>query len=84
MGIESIIHTEVQKLYPDAELPYFEVDQQSPEKLVLIYHSARHLEDLAEGLIDGCITYFGCNICLERENVTNGDDYNTMFTLTKK
>ena len=83
-GIESIIHTEVRKLYPDAELPYFEVEQKNSDVLILTYHSARHLEDLAEGLIEGCIVYFNCNIVLERENITEGEDYCTRFTLTQK
>jgi hypothetical protein len=58
-GIEDVIHVEVRKLYPDAELPRFEARWPEPETLELIYRSERHLADLAEGLIHGCVSHFG-------------------------
>ena len=42
-GIERVIHAEVLKLYPDAELPRFEVEAHTPEQLVLVYESARQM-----------------------------------------
>jgi hypothetical protein len=58
-GIEDVIHVEVRKLYPDAELPSFVAVWPSPEVLELTYRSERHLADLAEGLMEGCIAHFG-------------------------
>jgi len=66
-GIEDIIHAEVLKLYPDAELPRFEVEHHDDQRLILLYHSPRHFEDLAEGLMLGCISHFGEPIRLTRE-----------------
>lgn len=57
-SIESIIHVEVRKLYPDAELPSFEVESQTPQALSLIYRSPRCLADLASGLIEGALQHY--------------------------
>ena len=66
-GIESVIHFEVLKLYPDAQLPRFDVCRKDSSTLELIYHSDRHLEDLAEGLIEACVAHFGDPIAISRE-----------------
>ncbi len=82
-GIENIIHSEVLKLYPDAELPRFVVECQEAGRLVLVYHSRRHFEDLAEGLILGCLAHFGGGIRLHRETMGDGDARCERFTLTR-
>jgi hypothetical protein len=70
-GIEDVIHTEVKKLYPDAQLPRFEVLHKSADRLELLYISAHQFEDLAEGLIAGCIKHFEQRLnCTRREEVT--------------
>lgn len=71
-GIENIIHVEVLKLYPDAELPSFDVEHHDAHKLTLLYHSPRHFEDLAEGLMRGCVTHFGEAIAITREPAAHG------------
>lgn len=58
-SIESYIHVEVKKLYPDAELPRFEVLERTPVRMRLIYRSKRHMDDFCAGLIEGCLEYFG-------------------------
>lgn len=68
-GIESVIHFEVLKLYPDAQLPRFEVYRKDAGTLELVYHSERHLEDLAEGLIEACVAHFGEPIAISRETM---------------
>jgi hypothetical protein len=83
-GIESIIHAEVRKLYPDAELPHFEVERSGDAQLVLIYDSRRHFEDLAEGLMQGCVTHFGGGIDIRRELLGEGDARKERFTLTRQ
>lgn len=52
-SIESHIHVEVHKLYPEARLPRFEVLERGPHHLRLAYRSPRRMEALAEGLILG-------------------------------
>lgn len=49
---------EVRKLYPNAELPRFYYEQQSANELTMYYLSSRHFEDLAVGLITGCLAFF--------------------------
>jgi hypothetical protein len=82
-GIEQIIHAEVRKLYPDAELPRFEVEHHDANTLSLRYDSHRHFEDLAEGLILGCITHFGGQIELTRETVGDGPTRQERFLLRR-
>lgn len=83
-GIEDVIHTEVKKLYPDAQLPRFEVLHKSTERLELLYISAHQFEDLAEGLIAGCINYFGQALtCTRREEkTTSGTGSRVHFTIS--
>jgi len=82
-GIENIIHTEVRKLYPNAELPRFEVEQHDAQRLVLVYDSRRHFEDLADGLMHGCIAHFGGGISIARETLGEGDARRERFILTR-
>ena len=66
--LEDHIHSEVRKLYPDADLPHFTFDQ-GPDRLVLEYRSQRGFADLAHGLIEGCIKHYGEAIELSRESL---------------
>lgn len=83
-GIENVIHTEVRKLYPDAELPKFDVEHHDAKRLVLMYDSRRHFEDLADGLMRGCIAHFGGGIDIARETVDAGPLRRERFTLTRQ
>ncbi len=58
-SVEDKIHVEVRQLYPDAELPRFEVIEHTPSRFVMVYTSSRHLGDFCEGLIRGCLAHFG-------------------------
>jgi hypothetical protein len=80
-GIENIIHAEVRKLYPDADLPTFEIES-SPGKMTLTYFSEHPFADLAQGLIEGCLAHFGENISLQREPAPNKSGAQARFVLT--
>lgn len=80
--IETRIHTEVRKLYPDAELPSFECVRESPDRLVMDYRSSRHMADFAHGLIDGCLAHFGEQAQVERTPLADGSG-GTRFLLTR-
>ncbi len=58
-SVHHYIHVEVRKLYPDAELPHFTVEQPAPNHLTMRYESERKLADFAHGLIEGCLAHFG-------------------------
>jgi hypothetical protein len=79
-GINSYVHDEVQKLYPDAQFPQFDVGRESADRLTLVYRSARPLADLAEGLIRGCVAHFGRPVTVEREDLAP-DGRHTRFVL---
>lgn len=83
-SIEGIIHAEVLKLYPDAELPRFEVEVHTPDQLVLIYESARQMQDLADGLIQGCLSHFSTDAHVLRETLHTDTGPRERFTLTRK
>jgi hypothetical protein len=59
LTVNDIIHPEVRKLYPGAEVPEFDFDESDPDSLVITYRSARKLCALAEGLIEGAAAHFG-------------------------
>ncbi len=57
-SIDSHIHVEVKKLYPDATLPKFDTAQKEDGTLIMIYKSERKMAALAEGLIEKSIAYY--------------------------
>jgi hypothetical protein len=80
-GIETYIHGEVKKLYPDAEFPRFDVHAPSPGNLELVYRSRRPMADVAEGMIRGCIAWFGDRVDLDRQDIDDADGRAARFTL---
>jgi len=78
-GIEDIIHVEVLKLYPDAQLPKFDCSREG-NQLTMIYHSDRHFADLAEGLMTGCGRYFEEALTINREEI---NEFTTRFIVSK-
>lgn len=68
-AVDEIIHVEVRKLYPDAELPTFEVLKHNQDEMELVYTSCRPFADLAKGLIIGCAEYYNENIEVEVESM---------------
>jgi len=71
--VESYIHVEVKKLYPDAELPSFACSRpNSPDELHMVYSSSRHFEDLCEGLIRGSLTHFNSPATIQRSTLDHG------------
>jgi len=55
--IDNHIHVEVQKLYPDAELPKFEYARDG-KQLTLKYESPRPLALVAQALVGACLKFF--------------------------
>lgn len=83
--IDGIIHVEVRKLYPDAELPGFDCEPLGDDRLAMTYRSQRPFAELAEGLIQGCIEHFKEPITIERENLEGPPgETRARFLLTKR
>ena len=71
-AVETHIHNEVCKLYPDASPP--ELRCETPERGVLIveYRSDRGLADVAHGLICGCVDHFDEDVKIKRDDLVAG------------
>ncbi|MCI4668755.1 MAG: heme NO-binding domain-containing protein [Bacteroidia bacterium] len=80
--IEDYIHVEVRKLYPDAELPSFDIKQLNPSTLEMNYSSERGMADFAHGLIEGCLNHFGEEMKVDRIDL-NEQKTKSQFTLTR-
>lgn len=57
-SIDSHIHVEVMKLYPDATLPKFDTEIQEDGSLLMTYQSERKMGALAEGLMEKAIAHY--------------------------
>lgn len=79
-SVHDTVHTEVLKLYPDAQLPHFDTERQG-DTLVMVYRSKRPFADLAEGLILGSFDHFNEKVTLQREDSHDGDYNVSRFVL---
>ncbi len=57
-SIEDHIHVHVKKLYPDAELPTFNILEKTDHSISMIYSSSRGLYRLAHGLMEKTFEHF--------------------------
>ena len=83
--IEQVIHIEVRKLYPDAELPAFVVESHSATQLCVVYQSPRCLWQLAVGLIDGALAHYGeSGQITVRQELLHSDGSRVRFILERQ
>jgi hypothetical protein len=69
-----IIHPEVRKVYPGADVPTFEFRDDLDGGLMMGYLSPRRLCALAQGFIEGAATHYGETVIFEhRECMHKGD-----------
>lgn len=66
LTLNEIIHPEVRKLYPGADVPEFDFDTTDPKVLVMGYRSARKLCTFAEGLIEGAAAHYGEQVAIHQ------------------
>jgi len=64
-GKKNAIHPEVQKLYPDADLPSFDIENKGDD-FIMTYHSRKGMGDFAHGLIMGCLDMYRENAKVEK------------------
>lgn len=76
LSVDGIIHVEVKKLFPEANLPKFDYEDPAHDQLVMIYRSDRKMCALAEGLFDGAAKHFGEEITHKQTKcLLSGDDH---------
>lgn len=81
--VDGVIHAEVRKLYPDAELPHVELVERTPDRLLLVYRSPRHFGDLAEGLIAGAARRYGEAVRIVRTTVPQAAGAQVRFAVER-
>ncbi len=70
LSLNDVIHAEVRKLYPGADVPVFEFESPdgagAHDTLIIHYRSKRRLCQLAEGFIVGASEQFGEQVTIEQ------------------
>lgn len=73
LQIESVVHVEVKKLYPHADVPKFICEEVGDNIIVMHYHSKKKLFALAHGLILGAAQYFHTPVAVKLLVQENGE-----------
>lgn len=81
-SIENHIHIEVRKIYPDAELPTFEVVEKTDDTLVLIYKSSRAMHHFGLGLMNKTFEHFNSTASIVLEKLKD-DGTEVKFLINK-
>lgn len=75
LTLNDIIHPEVRKLYPGADVPEFDYRLVESDRVLMGYHSKRGLCALGEGLIQGAANHYGEQVSVAQPSCTKrGDD----------
>jgi len=79
LSLNSIIHPEVQKIYPGADVPYFDFEDAPDGALLLGYRSARKLCALAQGFIEGAARHYRNSLSFEHLKCMHNGDPKCIF-----
>ena len=74
LTLNDIIHPEVRKLYPGADVPDFDFDESSPNELIMHYESGRKMCAFAEGLVRGAANHFGEQVTISHTSCMKDGD----------
>ena len=75
LSLNTVVHPEVRRLLPGAQIPDFIHRYPAPDVLELVYTSRRGRCDLAEGLILGAAEHYRESVVLDQPQCTRrGDD----------
>ncbi len=81
-SIENHIHVEVQKIYPDAELPTFDVLEKTPTTLIMLYKSSRAMYSFGLGLMNKTFDHYNSKATILLEKIKE-DGTEVKFSITK-
>ncbi|MEP3244248.1 MAG: heme NO-binding domain-containing protein [Sneathiella sp.] len=79
-GVDTYIHVEVNKLYPEANTPSVKAEEKGEGELEINYKSECPFAELANGLLEACIEHFQQDIKVERP-FTGEDGCSAQFRL---
>ena len=82
-SIENHIHVEVQKIYPDAQLPTFDLEERTDSKMVMIYKSDQALYMLGKGLMLETFKLFKVPVEITFDKL-NEDGTEVRFVINKR
>lgn len=82
-SIENHIHVEVRKIYPDAELPTFEVVDKTANSLIIIYKSSRAMHHFGLGLMNKTFEHFNSKAVIDLEKIKE-DGTEVRFIIQRK
>ena len=68
-SIENHIHVEVRKIYPDAELPTFIIEEKTDTSLTMIYQSSRAMHHFGLGLMNRTFKHFNSTASIIIEKI---------------
>ncbi|AUC23651.1 hypothetical protein BTO15_16800 [Polaribacter sejongensis] len=68
-SIENHIHVEVQKIYPDAELPTFVVEEKTDNSIIMLYKSSRAMHHFGLGLMNKTFEHFNSKASIVLEKI---------------
>jgi hypothetical protein len=76
LTLNDIIHPQVRKLYPGADVPEFDFESVEGGPLRMGYHSPRRLCAFAEGLVEGAASHYGeAAVIAQPMCMKRGDDH---------
>jgi hypothetical protein len=81
LTLNDIIHPEVRRLYPGADVPVFDFDTSVPDALTLGYYSPRKLCALAHGFIEGAADHYGETVDVDQIECIHRGDAKCVFQL---
>lgn len=81
-SIQDHIHVEVLKIYPDAELPTFEVIERKNNYLIMVYKSNRAMHHFGLGLMHKTFEHFNSKATIVLEKIKQ-DGTEVKFIITK-
>lgn len=82
ISLNSIIHPEVRKIYPGADVPVFDFEDAPDGALLMGYHSARRLCALAQGFAEGAAEHYGEPMRFEHLKCMHHGDAKCLFKIS--
>lgn len=82
LTLNSIIHPEVRKVYPGADVPVFDFENGPHGELLMGYRSGRRLCALAQGFVEGAAGHFGEHVHFEHLQCMHKGDEKCQFRIS--